>query len=355
MLRFICSLLFGLLGFTGTMAVTVPHLFTTDVAVPSQGPEYRAPAILHAFKQVLVRSTGQPEVLKSSVVENALGHARDYLIDYGYRHPQGVDASPGSIEMFARFNPTDIKALIKKANFPLWGRDRPLVLVWLAVAYQNQAPVLLGQDSVDSALTNLKQQVHVLGLPMILPALDVVDDNKITVQDIWKMNYAAILNASSRYGSNVALAIKLSEIGEGKWLASADVFLNNNVFPLSVSASSANKALRTMVTKATGLIAKDYVNAASNLQSQITLTIDNVHDVLGYAAVLKYLRGFSEIQDLQVQRVANNQVQLVLSINGGLKAFENLTGLDNKLVLESSDETSNNTSRRYFFKWNVNQ
>ena len=335
-----------------SFAIRIANLYQTEVVVPSQAPEYRPLALTQAMKQVLVRTTGTTDILSSQAIKTALPNVRKYIVDYGYQHPKGLHADTGKIEMFVNFNQNQIKQLIKTAGYKIWGKNRPIVLVWLAVARYQQAPVLLGADSDDPITQDLRQDMHVRGLPLLLPELDVLDMQHIHISDIWKTNNRAILSASKRYATNAELVLRLSQDSLNNWMIRADLILNNNDLSYAESGPRVNEVMQQVIDKATSAIALHYTGNNQVLASQVAMTITHVDNVVTYAKLLKYLQSFNQISDLQVHQVANHQVQLILDIEGGVEALNNLLALDNKIIPTKKDLGAKNTVHSFYYKWN---
>ena len=134
----------------------------------------------------------------------------------------------------ASYNPRAIRGLLDSRSLPVWGKERPQVVVWLAInegggeryvigmkgpvpgrLKSNFAPTADGSDGdQDEELTvadpellagEMKALGASRGLPLQLPELDEEDQRVLAFSDIWNRRTAPLMLASQRYRGEAVL------------------------------------------------------------------------------------------------------------------------------------------------------
>ncbi|MGK0249503.1 MAG: hypothetical protein ACI910_002251, partial [Oleispira sp.] len=110
-------------------AVNVSDLYRISVAVNDQSEESRKLGVQWAFQQLLIKVSGYQEVLENQTLVEASQNALRYMQGFSY-HQDDVD---DQIYLQAWFSKALLIPLMRRAQVPIWGENRPLLLNWLAV------------------------------------------------------------------------------------------------------------------------------------------------------------------------------------------------------------------------------
>lgn len=178
--------------------------------------------IQKAFKDMLVRATGQEKILTTKAVAKALTRIDDYVKQFSYRqsHEHGRTFR-------VQFNEYMVSDLIQQANFKIIShRNRPPVLVW-AIVSQNNDHRWMGEsnESDPIATQEFARIAKRLGISILFPLFDIDDGNLVTDQNVVNHQFDNIIEASKRYGAQSILVGRLSKQPSG-WYAEWTLFKN---------------------------------------------------------------------------------------------------------------------------------
>ena len=196
--------------FTGPLhAFTVQHLFETEVEVSGQTDDERRKAFAGALWDVLVKVTGDRSVPSRPEVQALFRRADKLVQQFQYREieaPVEADvAEPGeqvdslsfdvdvnvdtgaesggpTHVLWIQFAPETVERHLSRLGIPLWGKERPETLVWLAVEDGRQRYLL--STSTDSDVHGeLLSVAAQRGVPVLLPVMDVADRRAVRFAD----------------------------------------------------------------------------------------------------------------------------------------------------------------------------
>ncbi|MGD8734024.1 MAG: DUF2066 domain-containing protein, partial [Gammaproteobacteria bacterium] len=130
-------------------AASVPGLYEAEVAVDKDTQAQRAAAFSEAMGQVLIRVTGRPEAAAMEETADLRRAAERYVQQYRLK-PDG--------NLWVAFDSLALDAALAERGLPIWGAERPAVLLVLAVDQGGGARfVLSSEDEVpDRAAQELR-------------------------------------------------------------------------------------------------------------------------------------------------------------------------------------------------------
>ena len=113
--------------------VLLDDLYVAEVLVADEGPRQLTNGARAGLLQVLVRISGTLKVEESSLVRNSLRNPGAYYYQYSYETTDQT-LLLGESEVNAKilrlyFEPSAIARLLRDANLPIWGSNRPAVLL----------------------------------------------------------------------------------------------------------------------------------------------------------------------------------------------------------------------------------
>ena len=125
-----------------------------------------------------------------------------------------------------------LEQLLRRAGQPVWGSDRPLTLVWLAVDWGGGEREIVAADDDEPSLSAtrsidrnrlLRERVLAVakrrGVAVVFPLVDTIDLASVSFSDIWGGFDEALIDASRRYGSTSILVgrIRAEELAGERW------------------------------------------------------------------------------------------------------------------------------------------
>ena len=196
----------GCLGFWATSivlsALVSGHVEATQViqtniaaiAVDDQSQRSQDSALKSAFKQVMIKITGNKDALQNPGVKAALRTPQAYLRSYRF------DFQEGEILYVAEFDKIKLNELLQREGLPLWGERRPETLLWLATEDSESGERQLLDETTPSEMReHLSAKAKERGLPLSFPLMDLTDRTTISIYDVWGRFVQSLTQASHRY------------------------------------------------------------------------------------------------------------------------------------------------------------
>ena len=169
---------------------------------------------------------------------------------------------------------------------------------------------------------------------IILPALDLPDINSIKADDICRLDAEKIKGASQRYGAPVIIAgcIKqptiLGNPWTSQWWVSRDNRSDSFNFTGKTAEDVAMQAMRAFAPSATNTQKQQQTNG----EIRIILRVANVNGLDQYNEIVRYLRTFAQITQVDLTKINATEVELGISVIGGQQALLTAFNAQNKLV-----------------------
>lgn len=157
----------------------VPNLYSARVATDGIAGPALEEAFARALAEVLVRATGRRSVAADPAARSIIAGAGALVRQY--------QPLPGG-QLRVEFDAHAVRTRLDAANLPVWGDDRPVILLWVAVP-AGSGPLLVtepagmppaepgsdpGSDPVASARQALLTAAALRGLAVVLPAAGVM-------------------------------------------------------------------------------------------------------------------------------------------------------------------------------------
>ena len=170
-----------------------------------------------AMGELLVRLTGQLDAPANPALLDLVRDASRYVVQRG---------NPDRENRLIVFDSLRLQQALTARNQPVWGEERPLTLLWVAVdggpgergiVAASPAPVPAG-GAVEAAASLREELLAVAnqrGLPISLPLMDAQDLDALDVVDVWGLFTGRIDRASARYGPDAVLGGRIRLGGGG--------------------------------------------------------------------------------------------------------------------------------------------
>lgn len=326
---------------TGVNADIVEHLYEAEAPVEGQSREERGFVIREALKEVLVRISGQNNAATLATDESVVPKPSRFVQQFRYQKfadgeviPDAPDgANPYTQKLWLRFTEKAVAKLLREQGLPVWGKTRPATLLWLVVDDQKQRS-LIGNSSPDISRTYIAREAKKHGLPFRLPLLDLTDQLKLQVTDVWGNFEETILNASLRYQTEGILVGRVYLSFTNTWHTRWTLYLagqrqdweTSNSANLSTAItggiSVASEALSSRFTQVTDAESTD----------NVMVKIKNIHSLSAYNKTINYLNALSTISEVQAYQVNNDNVIFKLKVPSGRIGVAQSIALGHQLI-----------------------
>lgn len=249
----------AMLVWTSVGAVKLTTLYEVSVPVASQAAEARTEAIHTAFQDVLIRLTGDQNIVKNKQIKPSLERADYFVQEFSYSAPEVSDAT---YTLNVKFSEQDVKRLLRKVGAKQWTNIRPLVLVWLATVDGQEASII-GIEGNNLVLQKFKQQGQRYGLPLIFPVMDVTDLSQISPDNITRVSLPEIKSASKRYEPD-ALLIGTIEMEDGTYQARWNLISKDKSWDWTTSGNSQDQVIGDALDHISQMFSQNRAMRASN-------------------------------------------------------------------------------------------
>ncbi|MDA0705839.1 MAG: DUF2066 domain-containing protein [Proteobacteria bacterium] len=308
-----CLLLSGaLLAAFAAQAVEVAALYTAQVALDAEAEDPREQAYETALLEVLLRVAGSELSADREKVALLFPNPAAYVVQF----------RPGDDDtLWVSFDGEAIESMLRQTGQTVWGDDRPVTLVWLAVDWgQGDREIITADDpertpdearSIDRNRL-LRQRVLDMaeqrGLPVLFPLLDTEDLQNVGFSDIWGGFDDPLLAASARYDVDSILVgrIRPATGQRNRW---------NYYF--GGEERSWEGEPEAVIGQVADLLASEFAVSGSAPLQTVQLSVSGIDSVDAYAAIQHMLAATSVIESFSVKEVFGDRVRYGVEARGG--------------------------------------
>ncbi|MCP4407641.1 MAG: DUF2066 domain-containing protein [Gammaproteobacteria bacterium] len=305
-------------------AVEVKGLHDIKVPVQNRKNDQLILAFKEALSVILVRITGKSRVTEQREVRDILTKSSRYVQQYQYLE---TDDEPAQLNLWVRFDGKALERDLVKAALPIWGKERPAVLMWLAVEAEG-GRYLVGEGGDFEIYEQINTVAEKLAIPVIFPLLDLEDRNLVSAADVIGGFDQRLRQASDRYRPDVVLMARARGMPNDFWNINWRFYAEDE----TTDWSSKGKDINAVVTEGIKQLAEVLSSRlAVNYQAQQGLTavllVDGVEDLEDYARLLGYINGLAHVSRYRLFRVEPGRVGYWLYLRGASQDLERLIDL----------------------------
>lgn len=294
-------------------AVEVPTLFTAEVPLDEESDQPRNDAYKAALLEVLKRISGSDLSSNFELIDELFPRPASYVTQFR----PGADDS-----LWVSFDGDAIEKVLRGAGQIVWGSDRPLTLVWLAVDWGRGEREIIAADnpgesrhrsrSIDRNRLLRERMLEIAqsrGLPLAFPLLDTTDLKNVAFSDIWGGFHERILDASRRYEANSILIgrVRASSSQRNRWTYFFGGEERNWTAPPEV-----------IVGRIADLLAAEFAVGGDAPLEMVALSVSGVGSVDDYGSVQQLLAGVSLIENFRIEEVIGDTVRYQIEVRGGV-------------------------------------
>ncbi|HEX7080111.1 MAG TPA: DUF2066 domain-containing protein [Gammaproteobacteria bacterium] len=312
-------------------AVVYPNLYSVSVEPDPAVSASQAEAEAAAMRRLLVRITGNRNAPADPALQGMIEGASSFVQSYAYLGEQGAQVV---------FYPNLVDGELASLNQPVWGPERPLTLIWVAIDAGLGERMLLSANATEAEQspetaelaerirTTLQTAAEERGLPIALPLLDLEDLNRISVAEVWGVFDDEILAASARYGADAVLVgrVRVTAFGESvQW-----VLLRGDERRSFAGAGDVAEGLHWLADT----FARDF--SVLGGARPVRIVVHDVASFADYGRVMSYLEGLSALQTIDVESLDGDLLSLRASARGDVGVLERMLTLGRVLSLDEA-------------------
>lgn len=352
LIAFLCCLF----TINNLQAVEVDNLDEADVPVSSRAIPERNKALKTALEKVVIKNTGTTRSLENRIIQAQLANPDAFLSQYGYLEQNG------QLLLNASFEHRRIIALLRQAQLPVWGTQRPLTLFWVAMPSEGDT-ILLSDSSTLTERQTFSAFSDERGIPVLLPQLDVDELMGINPNDVKGMLADIVASVSGRYQADFLALMAVEPMGNqvryrlNLYTKATIDSLTPPLFSFNGTAENTTQAITAMMAALGNYYFTKYAIADSGTQVGTSVTFINIEKMSQIVEVEKYLKQLSAVKNATLTRIQGNTVTFSLDLFGSETDFERLLSLEPKISVvtpASSGEfnpVSTNQSDKPIYQW----
>lgn len=293
------------------LAVDVQDLYETEQ--PLRGSQEATFA--EALRAVVVRVSGLRDA--PARLGAALDNPRRYVQRFGVTEDGRMQVG---------FDDVSINRLLSAAGLPVWGRERPQVLVLLEVIAPDGSVQWLTSDSASPERDAIARAARERGLPILWSSMDATDR-------ALGSDPASMLALAEHYRANATLVGRSTGGGAIQWtLFSVD------------GEQTVMGAVEDGVHMAADSFARVFAATGSQLETLI-VQVSGITNLDAYAGTLNYLEGLTLVRSVALEQVAGDTIRLRLAVHGDGETLRRAIGLERRLLpVEAVNEVGSDVS-----------
>ncbi|MGE4259955.1 MULTISPECIES: DUF2066 domain-containing protein [unclassified Shewanella] len=320
-----------LLGCIPANAVEVSQLDQSMVSVASRSDADRDAALREALGNVLLKNSGARGVLSNSMIVEKLSQASSMVTQFGYFDDQG------QLKIRALFEHDRIIALLRAAGEPVWGRQRPLTLLWLAADNNSQPQIVADGADIDERKLFADASSQ-RGIPVLFPLMDLDDLQAVNINDVRGQFADAIARASNRYQTDYFAMGTLEPVADGirYQLALYTKTAGGQPFMLPLVSDQNTVADKPAAVAAMMLALSDYfvsryAVADSGASQQTTVSFSGISQKQ-LVEIEAFLKQLTAVKSFTMSKLQGEHVSYRLQLFGSVDELKNLFGLESRMT-----------------------
>ena len=360
-LFYLFSLLWCGLFCAVSYAATVDGLYEAEIVAVNQSDSERKRLLPLALRQVLVKVTGEHQ-LAPEIEELLLPKAARFVQQFRFsNNPEWAEYQaalrraaetpswvvveeskvaeaienevlpPEPYLLSVQFDPQMVNQSLNALGVPIWGKERPALLLWLVID-DHGSRTMVGGDELLELQAQIKQQAKQRGVPLWLPMYDFQDTRTGTIGDLWGNFAEPIMVASQRYQADVVILGRIQRLAEQGWQFRWNVL---SATGQSASYSDATLLLDGLTTGLDVLLdqqAQRYTQAIGSAEvSRVVVQLLDVDNLASFARASEYLQGLESVKAMQLREISANSMLVELQVLGGAVRLQQLLGLGKRL------------------------
>lgn len=317
----LCAPLMTILFAWSSSAASVPDLYGAAVPVVDKAPESRPDAYSAALAVVLVRASGLRNIASTPAAAELLDDAERFVQQFTYLPDD---------EIWVAFDGAAVEKALTAAGLPVWGRDRPGILVWIVVDRGNGQRRLLGAADEGEVKKSVLKYARDRGLPLIWPLLDSEDLAAASAADIWGGFGEKVRQASARYGADAVLVARLRSGSRQRLYGSWDF-----------ETGSGNERYQGSIAQGLHSVA-DYLvmRLAQSVgdDGSAIVSVTGIDSLGAYAETLGYLERLSLVEEVAVIEARQDVMLFEIRLRGDPLRLRNAIRLGKVLTTGPGDD-----------------
>ncbi|QYJ87718.1 DUF2066 domain-containing protein [Shewanella mesophila] len=307
------------------------QLNESAVKVENRTTQTKNDALKQAFKNVLLKNSGSPNAFSVPSIAAAINNPTAYIRQFGY---QEID---GQLYLNVSFDHQKIIKLLRDEQLPVWGKQRPLTLFWLSQEQHGERAVVSDASILESR-RYIGELTAELGVPVLLPIMDLDDSMLVSVTDIRGMFADQVAVASARYNSDYFVMASIDAAADSQVSYSMVLYptvsgdaLFNPLAQRSGTALDANAAINEIFTALSEYYVSRYAVADSGESLMTQLIFTDITERKQLVDIEKYLAQLSAVKSVRLTQLRGVSAEFSVQLFGTEDDLFRLLKLESKI------------------------
>jgi len=291
-----------------------------------------------ALKQVLIKVSGNVDIVTLDESENLMTNIRSMLSQFGY---QNID---GERFYYALFDKSKINKALNDMQQPIWGETRPSPLVWLVNENRQITSEYMINSQQDKDLSwGLKKAELKRGIAAKFPILDLDEALVISASDISGRFHQVVADASKRYDAEYVVLANLYKLRNGKWQLKWELVQYNaennkkQLINKRVIGEQKVDVMAQMLNDIADYYAQKFAIFENNGEKLTqVLSINKINTLSDLTLLNQVLGGLNAVERFKVVEINQQQVKVLVTLKGGLMSLENALNAQSHLQSDAA-------------------
>ncbi len=317
-------------------AAVISQVYEVTLPVVNQQRDVRNAAFEQGLVEVSIRVSG------SSMAPTQLDIKKATQMVSQYRYQQMTESEINAYrkshsgpepryKLWIQFDENRVKRMLKNSGLPIWGLQRPNVMVWLAVMDGKNRYVLKQADRspIKDALV---EEARRRGLPIVWPRFDAADKQQVRFSDVWGQFIEPVREASKNYPVNAILLGRMNWTG-GRWQVDWSLHLEDRIESWQLSAVELDRLMGSGIGVATDHVSSRFAVFSNQMNTaSLQLRVNELNTLEEYARVTRYLASLAPVKNVFATAVHPDYVDFHLKLNGGEDDLRRIIALGRVLL-----------------------
>jgi uncharacterized protein len=321
-------------------AAKISNLYRAQVFVADHSAEARNQALQTGLLQVVDRVTGSSDWRLLLSEQELLRHTQRLLEQYGYLQTN----SESPLRLDVRFSGVALETLLTDYGVAVWGQNRPRILFWIAAEEGSQRRVI-SENTTPVLVDDLEVAMHYWGVPGLMPLMDIEDNSRLNISDLWGFFTGPVEAASRRYGSDAIVMARVNKDGAGRWNVLWQLRLDGETVGEGqleeFSADAWAGSLVAMVSKSLANIYSVRLNSGQN--NNLIMEIKGIKSFRDYVDVFRLLENLAPVKVALPSKVVQGAVRFEISLNGNKEQLIEHLALNQSLAPTLAERLAENS------------
>ena len=305
-------------------AVQLEGLYSASVVVADQSQAVRNAAMNEVLKKVVQKVSGRRQELDNPSLQAALSNVGSYVEQFQYKT---LEEETASYRLTISFQKSALDNVLQQFSVPIWGKNRPEILLWLAVDDGVRRYILADEQVAESVLSAAADS----GLPITLPLFDLDDQRALSFNDVWAGFSDQVLNASQRYSVKHVVHGRLLKVSANEWRLSGQLLNGRKQDSMLLQQGNMDNVLTRFLAETVEHLADVYAPRGTVQQRQIKIHISGIKDLAKLAEVTDYLSSLDRVKTVAWEALQGTKLELLLSISGEIAVLQDIIALNKVL------------------------